>query len=124
MSAQPEVQRNTISQIVLDIHSLNSDADLDAVFNAYRDRKRTLAAAQAAEIKVGDTVRVKGIRPAYLKGLIGVVDNPTAFEPGGKSVTVVLDETSTRMISLKRHVPEGTTNYRLSGVPKVCLEVI
>jgi len=116
----------TISELVAAIHQIDNEADLTSVFEAYKTRHKTLGAIRASEIKVGMKVKIINIKPKYLVGLTGVVVEPTAFEPKGNSVTVILDPASTDQYryTSKRFIPESETEHRLAGIPKQCLEAV
>lgn len=85
---------------------------------AMRARHEVLAQRRAADVTVGCTVRLDGLRPQYLNGLTGEV----LATPDG-CARIRLDEKSTedlRYAGRKYHVPAGVTNYELGGVPLTC----
>lgn len=92
--------------------------DLDQVYAAAKQRTRTLrtiAAAAAASLPVGASVRLDGLSPKYLNGLTGVLKSTT----GGRAV-VTLDKESTSLLgfsSRRFYAAAGKDSYDLGGLP-------
>jgi hypothetical protein len=115
----------SITEVVSEIHKLDSEADLDSVFEALKARRRTLTSIRAAGIHIGDKVQIVNITPKALSGLTGVVVERTPAEGrSDKYMAVMLDPASTDSLRYARttrfHVGDQT-EYRLGGIPKTCL---
>ena len=93
------------------------DADLDKVYQAYRERSKLARAVRSAQNSIllnkGVKVRIINIRPAALKGLTGTIDSMQSRS----TFNVKLDE--------KPLVPiRGVMDGMVYGIPAVCLEKI
>lgn len=101
----------------------NADADdLERILDAYKSRKKALAAVRAASVRKGSEVTLTGLSPKYLNGLSGVV-----HAVRGQRCDVKLDENSTatlRYSGTRFYVPEGDKNYVLTGCPLTCAEAV
>ena len=94
--------------------------DLDRIIQSVKDRRKVLRDARAAAVQIGADVTLDNLSPKYLNGLEG-----TVVVISGKRADVRLTEKSTgllRFSGTRFHVPEGTTEYVLRGVPlSTCL---
>ncbi|MET9396160.1 hypothetical protein [Kitasatospora sp. NPDC002965] len=99
-----------------------TEADLDRVGAAVRDRRDMLAKVRAAAVAVEARVTTRGIKQKYLVGLSG-----TVASIDGDCADLDLDEDSTDQLRWARQtkfkVPPGTKNFRLRGVPLTCLTI-
>jgi hypothetical protein len=111
----------TIAELLAGIHSLETQHDLDAVFEAYKSRSKALRSVRAAAITLGNKVTIANITPKSLNGLTGVV---TALG-SGTYATVTLDPESTDKLRWGRTsrfvIGPDETEYPLKGIPKSCL---
>ncbi|MFD3422074.1 hypothetical protein [Streptomyces decoyicus] len=89
--------------------------DLDRISAAAKQRTKALREARAAAVTKGVDIRLGNCRPKYMSGLTGEV---VEVRQGRSSTTVdiVLDATSTEILRLHRHVPDGVERYRLNNV--------
>jgi len=106
----------TIEEITGAILSGDVDADIDKVYQAYRERSKLARAVKSAQnkilLKVGDKVRIGGIRPKALNGCTGTING--VFTSGSFSVKL---DPPLPLIS-------GIYNGVVNGIPAVCLEKI
>jgi hypothetical protein len=80
------------AEVIAAIDTMDSD-DLGLVLDAYKARMKYVREASsrqaAATIKVGDKIRLSGLRPKYLNGLTGVV-----VSRNGDKFSVAFDDES------------------------------
>lgn len=108
----------TLSDIVL-----NADEhDIERIFQACKDRRKTLSAARASAVQVGMKARTEGLSPKYLNGLTGVVERGSGRGSGRMGLR--LDEPSTELLRwsgrTRVFVPADEKNYLLDGIPAQC----
>lgn len=98
-----------------------TDEDLERIFNATKQRRKTLGAARAATVTVGATVTIDGIRPKYLCGLAGEVQSIR-----GAKADILLDEASTKRLRIdgwqRFPMTAETARYVVRGVPLQCCQ--
>ena len=96
-----------------------TDEDLDRVMSAINQRRSALSAVRSASVKVGTSVRIDKIRPAYLKDLTGKI-----VRIEREHATIALDEASTERLRNRRgtrfFIMPDVTSYELSGVHLAC----
>lgn len=94
--------------------------DLERIWNAARNRQKTLRAVRAAAVQVGQDVVLDGLSPRQLNGLTG-----TVVSISKASGQVRLDEASTRRLRAARltrvHVPDNVTEHVLHVPLSCCL---
>ncbi|MEV7123911.1 hypothetical protein [Kitasatospora griseola] len=99
-----------------------TDADLDRVVSALKDRRKALATMRAANVTTGVTATTHNLSPKYLNGLTG-----TVVEINGKHADLELDADSTDQLRWSRQsrfaVPADARTYRVRGIPLTCLTV-
>lgn len=111
----------TFTDVTTFINNTATREDLGALNKVISARHKTLMAADAALIRVGQTVTTHNLTPAYLNGFTGTVKSIEK-----NRATVTLDEESTKSLRYagrRFYVPEETTNYELVGVPLTCLNI-
>lgn len=100
-----------------DILDGKHDADIDALFDALREREKVVRKRRALEnkasVKVGDKVRITDIRPKYLNGL-----EATVVQTRGRRADDILVKFGERDFSAQRYMGAEV------GVPANCIEVI
>jgi hypothetical protein len=110
----------TITELLAGIHSLESQQELDAVFEAFKSRSKVVRSIRAAAISLGDTVSIVNITPKALTGLKGTVN-----ELGPTYAVLTLDAESTEKLRWARTsrftIPQDVTEFQLKGIPKTCL---
>lgn len=97
--------------------------DMDAIREAMKTRKELLV----DEIKKGDFILIKDIRPKYLNGLTGKFHGRE--EGRGKSRgSVMLDEASTKILRVKGRqrffIMPSAKEFKLDGLPMTCLSKV
>lgn len=94
--------------------------DLERIWNAARDRQKTLRAIRAAAVQVGQDVVLDGLSPQTLNGLTG-----TVLSIAKSSGQVRLGEASTRRLRAARlarvPVPDNVTEHVLNVPLSCCL---
>jgi hypothetical protein len=76
------------TQVIEAIDTGVMDGREDILIEALNRRRRAVSAIRAGELEPGDRIRLNGLRPKYLNGLVGTVQYRVA---NGK-VSVKLDE--------------------------------
>ena len=112
----------TITDIVDFLHSQATEADLDVMIKAIRNRRKALGDITAAAVKVGINVRLDVLSPKYLNGLTGTV---SSIDSGRAHVD--LDENSTDLLrerSKRFYVSPMNQSYTLRGIPMSCCHKI
>ncbi|MFD9825830.1 hypothetical protein [Streptomyces violascens] len=117
----------TLADVCAYIRKLPGRADIAAVQEACAQQILTLDRAARPVISSGRRAKINGIRPAFLAGLTGTVQEPNK---GATRWQFLLDEDSTA--ALRRDprttftVPDDTTRYLLpgKGIPAGCIELL
>jgi hypothetical protein len=96
-----------------------TEADLERVWDAAKERRKALGRITAASVTVGAQVRLDGLSPKYLNGLAG-----TVVDIKGARCTVLLDQSSAERLSFRRFIVRGEDGtYRMNGIPLQCAKV-
>lgn len=109
----------TISDVFTFISAADED-ELDRLIEGIKLRRKFIGQDRAAQLKVGDTVRLAGLSPKALNGLRGTVDSITRSH-----AAVMLDRDSTLKLLMSRTrfaaaVAAGAETYLLRGIPVTC----
>lgn len=119
MSTEP-----SITDVVAYIQQQADEHDIDSVLAAVKTRRKLLQDQEAAAVKEGSAVELRGLRPKYLNGLAGTV---ARIESNGarRIATVTLDATSTQRLA---SVPKynslfGQDSYDFWGIPLTALRL-
>ncbi|MEU5436485.1 hypothetical protein AB0G73_24330 [Streptomyces sp. NPDC020719] len=118
----------TLADVRAFVAQLPSPQAVAAVQEACAQQLLTLDRAARPVIAPGRHAKITGIRPVFLGGLTGTVQEPN------KTATrwqFLLDEDSTRALrrdprNTKFTVPDNVTRYRIpgKGIPAGCLELL
>ncbi|MGW1870432.1 hypothetical protein ACWCPS_33420 [Streptomyces mauvecolor] len=117
----------TLADVCAYIRKLPGRADIAAVQEACAQQLLTLDREARPVIASGRSARITGIRPVFLAGLTGTVQEPNR---GATRWQFLLDEGSTN--ALRRDprttftVPDDTARFRIpgKGIPAGCIELL
>jgi hypothetical protein len=120
----PEISTETTITEVLQYISLHATTeDIDRIYDVCKLRSKAHRVSRAAQVKVGQTIKIVKITPKALQGLIGEV-----VSHDGKHASVRLDAESTVTLRYSRTryatvIPASTDQYLMTGIPLACCEV-
>lgn len=118
----------TSFQHVLDyVMSSATEAELDQLFGAAKQRRQNLAQIRAASLNPGDKVETFNLSPAFYNGLKGAIIKFTNRpRKKGRLASLKLDTESTMALrywgATKVSVPADVTEYVLEGIPDTSLK--
>lgn len=117
-----ELTRTDLVRFVL---NQADEADLDALIEAARERRKSLRAITASSVKEGATVKLRDIKPKYLIGLTGTVKAIETIRRK-RCAVVTLDRDSTQKLAISSPSHGWLFNhdsYDLTGIPLSCCEM-
>ncbi|MBL1120287.1 hypothetical protein JK364_49560 [Streptomyces sp. 110] len=109
----------TLASVINFILNQADEDGVHKVFAAANQRIETLRNARAAEVTKGMVVRLFDLRPGFLNGLEGEVEE---VKRKRKQIiaTVLLDERSTTEYSFHREIPSETKRHRVRVPASTC----
>jgi len=106
----------TLAEAMSFIVNKATGGDLDNLLAAMRNRRSALNSLRAANVAVGDQVRLVGLSPKYLNGLEGVVETINKSR-----CNVRLSRLSTEHLRIpgrvRVHMSPDEQHYLLVGIP-------
>jgi len=113
----------TLAEAMSFVINSATENDLDNLWAAMRNRRSALDSLRAADVSVGDQVRLVGLSPKYLNGLEGVVETIDK-----NRCSVRLSQLSTERMRIpgrvRFHMSPDDHHYLLAGIPLSTCEVV
>jgi hypothetical protein len=91
---------------------------------AVRNRQKALNSLRAADVSVGDQVRLVGLSPKYLNGLEGVVKSFHNRERCNVRLSLLSTEHLRMAGRVRFHMSPDDHHYLLAGIPLSACEVV